>query len=78
VNFFSLGNSPLANVYLSKDDLRRNELYYPLDLCVCDERYSVQLEEVKAPENNFSAGYAHFFLSIRIGGWNIAGVTVNR
>lgn len=58
--FLSLGNSPLSNAYLSKDDLKRNEWYYPLDLYVCDTCYLVQLEEFEAPENIFSADYAYF------------------
>jgi SAM-dependent methyltransferase len=58
--FLSLGNSPLSNAYLSKDDLKRNEWYYPLDLYVCDKCYLVQLEEFEAPENIFSADYAYF------------------
>ena len=57
--FLSLGNSPLSNAYLSKDDLKRNELYYPLDLYVCDTCYLVQLSESEAPENIFSADYAY-------------------
>jgi SAM-dependent methyltransferase len=58
--FLSLGNSPLSNAYLSKDDLKRNEWYYPLDLYVCDKCYLVQLEEFEAPKNIFSADYAYF------------------
>ncbi|MGZ7194610.1 MAG: methyltransferase domain-containing protein, partial [Halobacteriota archaeon] len=58
--FLSLGNSPLSNAYLSKDELKRNEWYYPLDLYVCDRCYLVQLEEFEAPENIFSADYAYF------------------
>jgi 2-polyprenyl-3-methyl-5-hydroxy-6-metoxy-1,4-benzoquinol methylase len=58
--FLSLGNSPLSNAYLSKDDLKRNEWYYPLDLYVCTKCYLVQLEEYEAPETIFSADYAYF------------------
>ncbi|MGZ7124099.1 MAG: methyltransferase domain-containing protein [Halobacteriota archaeon] len=58
--FLSLGNSPLSNAYLSKEELKRNEWYYPLDLYVCDKCYLVQLEEFEAPENIFSADYAYF------------------
>jgi 2-polyprenyl-3-methyl-5-hydroxy-6-metoxy-1,4-benzoquinol methylase len=58
--FLSLGNSPLSNAYLSKDDLKRYEWYYPLDLYVCNYCYLVQLEEFEAPENIFSADYAYF------------------
>ena len=58
--FLSLGNSPLSNAYLTKDDLNRSEWYYPLDLYVCDKCYLVQLEEFEAPENIFSADYAYF------------------
>ncbi|MCJ7508096.1 MAG: class I SAM-dependent methyltransferase [candidate division Zixibacteria bacterium] len=57
--FVSLGSSPLANSYLTKEQLRRIEPYYPLDVYVCDKCFLVQLEEFESPQNIFS-DYAYF------------------
>lgn len=58
--FLSLGNSPLSNAYLSKDDLHRMEPYYPLEVYVCEKCYLVQLEEFETAKNIFSSDYAYF------------------
>src|SRR5665811_2022494 len=59
-SFLSLGNSPLSNAYLSKDDLHRMEPYYPLEVYVCEKCYLVQLEEFETTKNIFSSDYAYF------------------
>ncbi|MCL0096317.1 class I SAM-dependent methyltransferase [Thermodesulfovibrionales bacterium] len=58
--FLSLGNSPLSNAYLSKDDLNRMEPYYPLEVYVCERCFLVQLEEFETAKNIFSSDYAYF------------------
>lgn len=58
--FLSLGNSPLSNSYLTKDDLHNMEPYYPLELYICPECYLVQLEEFETVKNIFSSDYAYF------------------
>jgi len=58
--FLSLGNSPLSNAYLSKDDLNQMEAYYPLDVYVCGKCFLVQVEEVKSAKDIFSSDYAYF------------------
>lgn len=58
--FLSLGNSPLSNAFLSKDDLKRVEHYYPLDVYICEKCFLVQLEEFETPKNIFSSTYAYF------------------
>jgi len=58
--FLSLGASPLANSYLSKEDLHRMEPYYPLEVYVCEKCYLVQLEEFETAKNIFSSDYAYF------------------
>jgi SAM-dependent methyltransferase len=58
--FLSLGNSPLANLYLDESDLHTAEAYYPLEVFVCDSCFLVQLEEYEAAERIFSATYAYF------------------
>lgn len=57
--FVSLGFSPLANSYLSKEQLFKAEPFYPLDVYVCDKCFLVQLFEFESPENIFS-DYAYF------------------
>lgn len=58
--FLSLGSSPLANAFLSKDDLHKMEPHYPLNVYLCDKCYLVQVEEFEPPKNIFSADYAYF------------------
>jgi len=57
--FVSLGSSPLANSYLTKDQLYKMEPYYPLEVYVCDKCLLVQLEEFESPESIFG-DYAYF------------------
>lgn len=57
--FVSLCASPLANSYLTKEELQRMEPYYPLDVYVCDNCFLVQLEEFEHAEDIFS-DYAYF------------------
>ena len=64
--FLSLGNSPLSNAYLSKDDLRKMELYYPLEVYVCEKCYLVQLEEFETAKNIFS--YINLPLNMEVKG----------
>jgi len=60
IPFLSLGNSPLSNAFLSKEDLNKMEPYYPLDLHLCEKCYLVQLEEFETAKNIFSSDYAYF------------------
>jgi len=57
--FVSLGSSPLANSYLTEEQLHKMELFYPLDVYVCENCLLVQLDEFESPENIFS-NYAYF------------------
>ncbi|KIZ47890.1 SAM-dependent methyltransferase [Rhodopseudomonas palustris] len=54
-----LGLSPLANSYLSNEDLHREEPRYPLRVFVCAQCFLVQLEAWETPENIFG-DYAYF------------------
>jgi SAM-dependent methyltransferase len=58
-SFVDLGRSPLANSFLSADDLRRMEPFYPLHAYVCDNCLLVQLEEFESAANIFS-DYLYF------------------
>jgi len=57
--FVDLGMSPLANAYLTADQLAKPEVFYPLHVWVCDACLLVQLEEFESPEHIF-ADYAYF------------------
>src|SRR6516165_10275124 len=57
--FADLGMSPLANSYLSSEQVNAMEPFYPLCALVCGKCFLVQLEEFEAPERIFS-DYAYF------------------
>ncbi len=59
VSFCDLGMSPLANSYLSAEQLDRMEPFYPLHAYVCAECFLVQLQEFETPEQIFT-DYAYF------------------
>ncbi|MDO8555670.1 MAG: class I SAM-dependent methyltransferase [Nanoarchaeota archaeon] len=51
--FLDLGESPLANNLLTKEDLHKKELKYPLATCFCNHCKLVQLSYVVPPEKMF-------------------------
>ena len=57
--FADLGVSPLANSYLTDEQLHKMEPFYPLCAYVCEACLLVQLEEFETPEAIFS-DYAYF------------------
>jgi 2-polyprenyl-3-methyl-5-hydroxy-6-metoxy-1,4-benzoquinol methylase len=57
--FVDLGMSPLANAYLTAEQLNQAEKYYPLHAYVSEDTLLVQLEEFETPDNIFS-DYAYF------------------
>jgi len=57
--FVDLGASPLAQSFLSHDQLNHMEPFYPLHVYVCAKCFLVQLQEFVAPENIFS-DYLYF------------------
>jgi C-methyltransferase C-terminal domain/Putative zinc binding domain/Methyltransferase domain len=57
--FADLGMSPLANSYLSEEELGQMEPFYPLRALVCHECFLVQLEDYETPDVIFSE-YAYF------------------
>ncbi len=46
----SLGTTPLANAFVKKDDLGKQEHYFPLELAFCNDCGFVQLTHVVSPE----------------------------
>ena len=58
-NFLDLGESPLSNSFLKKNELKKYERKFPLHAYVCRYCLLVQLEEFEAPKKIFSE-YAYF------------------
>lgn len=58
--FLDLGFAPPSNAYLTADDLRRPETYYPLNIKVCDHCWLVQTEDYADADALFTPEYAYF------------------
>ena len=58
--FVDLGYAPPSNSFLSKEEMKHGETYYPLNVYVCDECKLVQLDEFKKAEDIFSEEYVYF------------------
>jgi hypothetical protein len=58
--FLDLGNTPISNAYLTKDDLVRSETSYPLRVFVCTECWLVQTEDCLDVDRLFTSDYAYF------------------
>lgn len=58
--FIDLGMSPPSNSYLSREDLNKEEIYYPLKLWLCENCYLVQIDEFKTAREIFNNDYAYF------------------
>lgn len=57
--FADLGETPLANSYLTKESMKKNEKKYPLRTMVCKKCFLVQIDEFEHPQNIFN-DYAYF------------------
>ena len=55
-----LGFSPLANAYLTWEDLSASENYYPLRIAVCKKCWLVQTEDYVGAKDFFGPDYAYF------------------
>ncbi len=58
--FLDLGFAPPSNAYLTKADLNKPELYFPLRLFVCEHCWLVQTEDYAEAGQLFSHDYAYF------------------
>ena len=58
--FLDLGFAPPSNAYLTVDDLKRPEVYYPLKVKVCDQCWLVQTEDYAQAGELFRPDYAYF------------------
>jgi hypothetical protein len=58
--FLDLGFAPPSNAYLSADNLRAPECYFPLKLFVCDHCWLVQTDDYTSASELFTGDYAYF------------------
>lgn len=57
--FADLGLSPLANEYLTKEDIHHGQMYFPLKVQVCENCFLTQAELYQQPERIFGE-YQYF------------------
>lgn len=58
--FIELVNAPPSNSYITFSQLNEPEIYYPLNVFVCDQCFLVQIDEYKKSDEIFDEGYAYF------------------
>ena len=58
--FLDLGFQPPSNAYLSFEDLKKPEIYFPLKIYVCDICWLVQTEDYSNSDVFFTEDYAYF------------------
>jgi hypothetical protein len=58
--FIDLGYAPPSNAYISKKNLDKAEIYYPLKTYVCEKCWLVQTEDFTSAEKLFDSSYAYF------------------
>ena len=59
-SFVDLGFQPPSNSYLTFEDLKKSEIYYPLRVCYCTNCWLVQTEDYALRTEFFSSDYAYF------------------
>jgi SAM-dependent methyltransferase len=59
-SFIDLGSAPPSNAYLTEQDLRAPEKWFPLRVLVCTECWLVQTEDYAEADELFDADYAYF------------------
>lgn len=59
-SFLDLDFSPPSNAYLTKEDLSKPEMHYPLRVLICDHCKLVQTEDYTEKDLLFSSDYAYF------------------
>jgi len=58
--FLDLGHSPVSNDFITQNDLQKPEVYYPLQVYVCERCKLVQTKDFKASDELFRADYPYF------------------
>ncbi len=59
-SFVDLGFQPPSNSYLTFEDLKKSEIYYPLRVCYCTNCWLVQTEDYALRTEFFNSDYAYF------------------
>ncbi|MEM1368698.1 MAG: class I SAM-dependent methyltransferase [Cyanobacteria bacterium P01_H01_bin.15] len=59
-SFIDLGTAPPSNAYLTAEQLRSPETYFPLRVSVCTHCWLVQTEDFAQAEDLFDSEYAYF------------------
>jgi len=60
IKFLSLGDMPIANAFLKKDDLSKPEYKFELATGFCQGCYMVQLINIVPKDMMFNENYAYF------------------
>ena len=55
-----LGQQPPSNSYLTKNDLREDEEYFPLKIFICSSCFLVQTQDTTDKKTFFNSEYAYF------------------
>ncbi len=58
--FIDLGSAPPSNAYLTEQNLKAPEFWFPLRVLVCERCWLVQTEDLVAAEQLFDREYAYF------------------
>ncbi len=58
--FVDLGSAPPSNAYLTKEELKAPERWFPLRVLVCETCWLVQTEDFALADDLFDAEYAYF------------------
>jgi len=56
----SMGAAPLSNSFLSQEQLKEMEPFFPLEVYVCDNCFLVQTAEYATPQDIFNRNYPYF------------------
>ncbi|MEO8568815.1 MAG: class I SAM-dependent methyltransferase [Ginsengibacter sp.] len=58
--FIDLVNSPASNSFLSREELNKPEIFYPLKVYTCNDCFLVQIDEYKQSDEIFNNQYVYF------------------
>src|ERR1039457_4405263 len=58
--FIDLNNSPASNSFLTKEELKEPEIFYPLKVYTCANCFLVQMDEYKKSDVIFNKEYVYF------------------
>lgn len=65
--FLDLGFTPLADGFLTKEQLNEPEVYYPLNVCICRNCGLVQLDYVVEPDELYRKNYPYLSSTTKTG-----------